>query len=110
MLLSWLTGWLHDAPAPDHDLPAIRTSPQWREHFHANAEHQRDIPWDEGVGITPTELAEIAESLRAWQLGESSDGNHLRGIASKHAEAIGDADFVEMMECFIAEEQRHGAT
>jgi hypothetical protein len=48
--------------------------------------------------------------LRAWQLGESSDGSHLRAIARRHAEAIGDPDFVEMMECFIAEEQRHGAT
>jgi hypothetical protein len=89
---------------------AVRTSAEWREHFRANAENLKNIPWDAGPKITPEELAEIAQSLRAWQLGETSDGNHLRGIARKHAEAIGDPDFVEMMECFIAEEQRHGAT
>src|SRR5262249_10870271 len=98
-----------DAPAKNTDLPAVRSSPEWRDHFAANADDQRDIPWDQGVSITPAELAEIADSLRAWQLGETSDGSHLRGIASRYAEAVGDPDFVEMMNAFIAEEQRHGA-
>ncbi len=67
-------------------------------------------PGTQGAAITPGELAAIADSLRGWQLGETSDGSHLRAIACKYAEQIGDADFVEMMELFIAEEQRHGAT
>ncbi len=88
----------------------VQSSAAWIDHFRRNADNLREIPWDQGTRITPQELAEIADSLRTWQLGESSDGTHLRSIARRHAESIGDADFVEMMECFIAEEQRHGAT
>lgn len=92
------------------DLPVVRSSAEWCEHFRDNAASLKEIPWDDGPRITPDELAVIADSLRAWQLGESSDGSHLRFIARRYAEKIGDDDFVEMMECFIAEEQRHGAT
>ena len=35
------------------------------------------IPWEAGAGVTPEELAEIVGSLRAWQLGETSDGSRL---------------------------------
>jgi len=44
-----------------------------------------DVPWDVGAGVTPEELAEIVASLRAWQLGETSDGARLL----KTAEAAG---------------------
>lgn len=95
---------------PTNDLPAVQTSAAWIEHFRANLDNLRAIPWQEGLRITPSELAEIADSLRGWQLGESSDGAHLRSIARRYAESIGDADFVEVMEWFLAEEQRHGRT
>src|ERR1051325_7674810 len=92
------------------DVPAVTSTRDWIEHFRANGENLRDIPWGDGVKIEPHELAEIAESLRAWQVGETSEGAHLRIIARRHAEKVGDPDLVEMMDCFIAEEQRHGAT
>lgn len=122
MLFAWLTGSLGQ-PALDQQRPlnppahavrraepAVRTSGQWRDHFRANADALRNIPWNAGPQITAAELAEIAGSLRIWQLGETSDGAHLRRIARKYAEASGDPDLVAMMDCFIAEEQRHGAT
>jgi hypothetical protein len=89
-------------------LPVTRTSSAWREHFRANAEHHREIPWELGLGISPSQLAEIVESVRAWQLGETSDGRHLLAAARNFAEKIGDPDFVQAVEGFIAEEQRHG--
>ena len=92
------------------DLPAVKTSAEWIEYFHGNAENLREIPWEDGIKIAPDELADIAESLRAWQLGESSDGSHLRAAARKYADKVGDPEFVEAIELFIAEEQRHGAT
>ena len=92
------------------DFPAVKCSAQWIAHFHANLQNLREITWAQGVAITPCELAEIADSLRAWQLGETSDGSHLRAIARKYADEIGDAEFIELMDLFIAEEQRHGAT
>ena len=91
-------------------LPTVQTSVAWIEYFIRNADDLREIPWDQGHCITPDELAEIAASLRIWQLGESSDGSHLRTIARKCAESSGDADFTAVMDLFIAEEQRHGAT
>lgn len=51
----------------------------------------------------------VAGSLPAWQLGETSDGRHLRAAARQYAEAQGDPDFVRAVELFIGEEQRHGA-
>ena len=90
-------------------MEALRTSAEWCDYFQRNATNLAPIAWDD-IAITPEELAEIAESLRAWQLGESSDGAHLREAARRHAEATGDPDFLRAIEHFIAEEQRHGAT
>lgn len=109
MLFSWLTGLVENPPSKDANLPMPRSSADWRDYFLANDGKLGPIPWD-GFAVTPEELAEIAESLRAWQLGESSDGAHLRAAAKRHAERSGDADFAAAIDLFIAEEQRHGAT
>ncbi len=53
--------------------------------------------------------AVIAGSLPAWQLGETSEGNHLRAAARQYARAQDDVGFVTAVDCFIREEQRHGA-
>jgi hypothetical protein len=71
---------------------------------HAN---RLDLPWA-GAGVAPEELAEIVDSLRAWQLGETSDGSRLLRTAEAHAARFGDPDFVDAIRLFIAEEQRHG--
>ena len=64
---------------------------------------------EQGPKITPAEIDEI-EGCCAWQLGETSDGSHHAQSHANTPTTIGDADFVEMIDCFIAEEQRHGAT
>ena len=107
MLLTWFTGWMKETPMTD--LPAVESSAYWRDYFVANRSNLRAIPWDQ-LAITPAELAEIADSLCAWQLGESSEGTHLRAVARKYADEIGDPDFADAMDLFIKEEQRHGAT
>jgi hypothetical protein len=89
-------------------LPVVQSSAQWCDHYRDNADNQRPIPWEQGLGITPDELAEIAASLRAWQLGETSDGRHLLAAARRYADRIGDADFIDAVAGFIKEEQRHG--
>ncbi len=110
MLLTWFTGCIDDAPRAQADLPRVQSSAAWRDYFLANGHNLRPIPWDGGLKITPGELAEIAKSLAAWQLGESSEGNHLRAAARKYAAEAGDPEFVEAIELFIGEEQRHGRT
>jgi hypothetical protein len=96
------------AAAPE--LPAVRASAEWVAYFRANLEHLLPIPWEAGAGVSAEELAEIVDSLKAWQLGETSDGARLLRTAEKHAARIGDPGFVDAIRLFIAEEQRHGET
>jgi hypothetical protein len=96
-------------PAPPRELPRVRTSAEWIEHFTANDAGQARLPWEGGAGASPEELAPIADSLRAWQLGETSDGSRLMAVARRYARAVGDPDAVEAVRLFILEEQRHGA-
>ncbi len=91
-------------------LPTVRSSEEWIAYFEKNANELRPIPWELGVGTTGPELAIVTQSLRSWQLGESSDGLQLQAIAERYAKKIGDPHIVEMIALFTAEEQRHGAT
>jgi hypothetical protein len=89
-------------------LPVVWTSAEWVAYFRANRDNLLAVPWDAGAGVTPEELAEIVDSLRAWQLGETSDGTRLLKTAEVHAAQTGDPGFVEVIRLFTAEEQRHG--
>lgn len=83
------------------------TTHSWIEHFRRNAEADR-VDWDLRPSLTAEERRRIVPSLRAWQLGETSDGAHLLRAATRYAAAIGDADYPEAVRLFIAEEQKHG--
>ncbi|HZX59152.1 MAG TPA: ferritin-like domain-containing protein [Mucilaginibacter sp.] len=85
----------------------MNTSSYWLGHFKANALEQR-INWNLKPIITPTEMVKILPSLQAWQLGETSEGRQLIAAAEKHAQAIGDAHYVDAVKLFIKEEQKHG--
>jgi hypothetical protein len=93
---------------PKHP-PRITRSSEWIAHFENNAASQRPIPWELGAAASDEELSAIAASLRAWQLGETSDGSHLMEAARHYAHSIGDPEFPAAVRLFIAEEQRHGA-
>jgi hypothetical protein len=93
---------------PHTPPPRVRTSAEWFAHFTANAERLRTVPWDIGAGASPDEIAGVADSLRAWQLGETSDGSHLLAAAERYAAQTADPEFVDAVRLFIAEEQRHG--
>lgn len=90
--------------------PVVWTSEEWVAYFEHNAANLMSIPWDAGVGAAPEELAEIIDSLRAWQLGETSDGSRLTRAAERYAEQTNDHAYVEAVKRFITEEQRHGET
>jgi hypothetical protein len=85
----------------------VWTSAQWLDYFQRNAANRRPIPWDQGASASEEELAAVGRSLQAWQLGESSDGNHLRAAAARYADVSGDWRFPEVAELFIREEQGH---
>jgi len=83
------------------------SSQDWIEHFRHNAGADR-VDWDLRPALTADERRRIVPSLRSWQLGETSDGAHLRRAATRYASVIGDADYVDAVRLFIAEEQKHG--
>ncbi len=84
-----------------HDLPV------WLAHFRSQAAHPRQVPTTLDDTLTGRERRLIADSIATFQLGESSDGTHLRGAVRRHCQAEQDLPIVEIIELFIAEEQRH---
>ena len=93
---------------PARPAPRARSTAEWLAYFRANAARRRPIPWQAGADVAASQLAAIARSLQAWQLGETSDGRHLRAAAACHAARVGDADLPAVIDLFIREEQRHG--
>ncbi len=86
----------------------MNTSAEWVEHFLVSERTERRFAWEKGAQVTPEEVAEIRDSLRAWQLGETSDGAHLMAAARLYAARVRDPRFIEAVRLFIREEQRHG--
>ncbi|PAW93101.1 hypothetical protein CKK33_06185 [Mucilaginibacter sp. MD40] len=85
----------------------MHTTDFWIRHFKENARHQR-INWSLAPTITKDEIDEILPSLQAWQLGETSEGEHLIAASTRYAFALGDPDYVDAVRLFIKEEQKHG--
>lgn len=85
----------------------IKDSTFWKLHFEENLKKQR-VDWSVTPRITKGEKDEILYSLKAWQLGETSDGRHLLAAAAKYAKRIDDPQYLEAVQLFIKEEQKHG--
>lgn len=86
----------------------MQTSHEWVQYFEQNLKKQR-IDWDRKPQITAKEKKEILYALKAWQKGETSDGSHLKKAAAKYAGQIDDPEYVQAVDLFIIEEQKHGA-
>lgn len=86
----------------------IHSSAHWERHFRQNLTDRR-VDWSIPPAISTTEKERILYSLKAWQLGETSDGSHLLAAARRYATRIGDPYYVEAVRQFILEEQKHGA-
>lgn len=86
----------------------IHSSTFWKQHFQHNLTLQR-VDWTVPPAIGPEEKGRVLYSLKAWQLGETSDGRHLLAAARRHAVRTGDPVYVEAVQEFIREEQKHGA-
>jgi len=88
---------------------APRTSDHRRQYFLHNAANLRPIPWNSGAQLFDAEKSAIANSLREFQLGESSEGKHLILQGKRYAQRSGDATDPIALALFIAEENRHAA-
>lgn len=85
----------------------IHTSLFWKNHFQKNLTRQR-VDWQVRPTITAAEKKPILYSLKAWQLGETSDGSHLLAAATKYAKKTNDPAYIDAVQLFIKEEQKHG--
>jgi len=85
----------------------MNTSEKWIGHFSANALQHR-VDWNLAPSISKKDLSPILRSLQAWQLGETSDGSHLLRAAALYSKKIGDPHYLQAVELFIKEEQKHG--
>jgi hypothetical protein len=86
------------------------TSGQWCYYYHRNAERLLPLPWRRGAELTEAEREAVAASLQDFQLGESSEGRHLLRRAAGYAERADDPEYLEAMQLFVREEQRHART
>ncbi len=85
----------------------MKSSIEWKHYFQQNLKNQR-INWNQKPQITAEEKRQIIYSLKAWQKGETSDGSHLKKAAAKYASKHADPDYLEAINLFIKEEQKHG--
>ena len=85
----------------------IHSSHFWKNHFENNSTKQR-IDWNLQPSLAGHEKSGILYSLKAWQLGETSDGSNLLAAAAKYSQRIDDPEYVNTIGLFIKEEQKHG--
>ncbi len=98
----------YELPFLGNKTTLMHTSIFWKNHFEQNLTKKR-VDWNIPPRITDEEKKEILYSLKAWQLGETSDGSHLLAAATKHAKKINDLTYVDAVKLFIKEEQKHGS-
>ena len=85
----------------------INSSQYWYNHFVENLKNEK-IDWNKQPNLTKLEKKIIVDSLKAWQLGETSEGKHLLSAAQNYSERIKDLHYTNAIKLFIKEEQKHG--
>lgn len=87
------------------DLQGFR----WTEYFPYNNSHLMKLDYSVR-DLTEEEKALISPSIRAFQIGEGSEGTHLRRVVKRFAQQSGYPEYIEIMDWFIKEENRHSQT
>lgn len=88
----------HSTPSPIED---------WFDHFRSNRDILDRFPVGKGRELTEAERTRIWDSIREFQLGESSEGRNLSAFARSYAERNKEPLYYECIKRFIREEQRH---
>lgn len=82
----------------------------WLGYFQYNNSHLLKLDFGKNQELSFPEKELISPSIRAFQLGEGSDGKHLEASAKRFAEKTGYQKYPEIMNWFILEENRHSMT
>jgi hypothetical protein len=79
----------------------------WIHLFSSRAQNREMLPWSHPQKLIQSELQLVSESMQQFQLGEGSDGSGLIRRERASRLAMLDPDFLQSLELFIQEEQRH---
>jgi hypothetical protein len=89
--------------------PFIHTSEFWESWFHRSLANPPEIPWESAIRLTEAERKTICSSVAEFQLGEQSEGRHLKRAAGSYAHRSEDFAYSRAVDLFIREEQYHAA-
>lgn len=82
----------------------------WIEYFKYNNSHLLKLDFDNNIELSNEEKTLITPSIKAFQIGEGSEGKHLTKVVKKFALKNNYKDYIEIMKWFITEENRHSQT
>lgn len=82
----------------------------WIAYFEYNNAHLLKIDYTVCNELTCDEIKLITPSIKAFQIGEGSEGKHLWKTVVKFSEKSGYTRYREIMRWFIIEENRHSNT
>ena len=82
----------------------------WIEYFKYNNSHLLKLDFNNNTELSNEEKTLITPSIKAFQIGEGSEGKHLMKVVEKFALKNNYKDYIEIMKWFIAEENRHSQT
>lgn len=82
----------------------------WVEYFQYNNAHLLKLDYERKNELTKEEIELITPSIKAFQIGEGSEGKYLKKVVKKFAERTGDFAYEKAMDWFILEENRHSQT
>ncbi len=94
---------------PTANALALQESRSWCRHFLAKATAPDRLPWNDPTPLSRDEFQCIQNSIQQFQLGEGSSGRRLLQRGLDYSRAAGDPDFVDALQLFVKEEQRHSA-
>ena len=82
----------------------------WVEYFKYNNSHLIKLDYSLNNELSAEEQALVFPSIKAFQIGEGSEGRHLSKTVKAFADRTNYNSFPEIMKRFILEENRHSQT
>ena len=82
----------------------------WIEYFKYNNSNLLKLDFNNNTELSDEEKKLITPSIRAFQIGEGSEGKHLSKVVERFALKHDYRDYIEIMQWFILEENRHSQT
>ena len=82
----------------------------WVDYFKFNNENLFKLDFSNNTELSYEEIRIITPSIRAFQIGEGSEGKYLLKRVEKFASKTDYKEYKEIMKWFVMEENRHSQT